>query len=93
MGALSSVRARLSGRSQIDQLAETVAELTRVANTAAAQAESALRIAEAAHHAVADADPRQSLEIVTATRDEVRRLTVDLTEQLNALSNDLRAQG
>jgi len=74
MGMKSTVRARLLGRERLDQLADAVAELTRVANHAASQAD-------------------QSLEIATAGRDEMRQVSIRVTEQLNSLSVDLRTQG
>jgi len=74
MGMKSTVRARLLGRERLDQLADAVAELTRVANHAASQAD-------------------QSLEIATASRDEMRQVSIRVTEQLNSLSVDLRTQG
>lgn len=83
---------------RIDQLADQVAEATRTANLAAgnstnalAQVDHALALAEAAHRAVEAGDPIATRELVVTTRDEVRRLMVDLTEQLNALSSTVRA--
>jgi hypothetical protein len=67
-------------RERVDVLSERVAELTRTA-------EHALTLAEAAHRSVTGSDPAQALEIATATRDEVRRLSVELTEQLNRLAS------
>ncbi len=77
-------------RLRLGELADQVAELTRVANDAAAKATAALELAEAAHHAVAEGDPQATRELVVTTRDEVKRLTIDITEQLNSLSTQAR---
>ncbi len=79
-------------RERVDVLGDRVAELARTTEHAAASAARATTLAEAAHEAVVTSDPAQALEIVTATRDELRRLSVDLTEQLNRLA-EVRAQG
>jgi len=42
---------------------------------------------------LADAEADQSLEIATASRDEMRQVSIRVTEQLNSLSVDLRTQG
>ena len=76
-------------RFRIDELANQVAELTRVANDAASKATAALALAEAAHHAVVEGDPQFTRELAVTTRDEVRRLTVDITEQLNAVASSV----
>ncbi len=36
------------------------------------------------HQTLVDADPQLALEIVTAVRDDVRSLLIEVTEQLNA---------
>ena len=87
LAMLGSIRARL------EALADATAEATRVANEARDMARSALEMAEAAHHAIEDADPREAMAIVTAVRDEVRTMTLEVTTSLNSLSAELTGRG
>lgn len=79
VSTLRALRALPTLKERVDALADRVAALASTAEHAAAMAEEAQR-------ALAGADPREALDIVTATRDELRRLSVDLTEQVNRLS-------
>ncbi|CAN5693738.1 hypothetical protein BH10ACT3_BH10ACT3_23910 [soil metagenome] len=44
---------------------------------------------ESLHAAVTGADPQMTLEIVSSVRDEVARLSIEMTEQLNRTSDVL----
>jgi len=79
LSTLRALRSLPAMRERLDALADRVATLSATTERAAAMAEEA-------HRALSGADPRQALDIVTATRDELRRLSIDLTEQMNRLS-------
>jgi hypothetical protein len=89
VSALKALRSVPALRERVDVLGDRVASLAATAERAADHAEAAARLAEDAHQALVRADPAQALDIVTATRDELRRLSVDLTEQLNRLSAEV----
>jgi hypothetical protein len=86
VSTLRALRSLPSLRERVDALSDRVATLSASTEQAARQAERAAHLAEEAHQALVRADPQQALDIVTATRDELRRLSVDLTEQMNRLS-------
>lgn len=74
------------------QLAELTQRMQRNEDLARGVSESVDRL----HATLVEADPRQALDIVTAVRDDVRTLLVEVAEQANLLRDraiDAAAQG
>jgi hypothetical protein len=85
---------------RLDQIEQQHGQLSReldglrhaVADQSTMIAESTRRLAalaqqvEGLHATLTGADPQMTLEIVSTVRDEVARLTIELTEQMNRTS-------
>lgn len=85
--AANETRARVTALERREQVnAETIealrAGLASVADLAD-QVEALRHRVDGLHQALVDADPQMSLDIVTAVRDDVRRLLVEITEAHN----------
>jgi hypothetical protein len=94
----------LAARREYDQLvqqsrrdSQALAELTVRVSHAENQIAGILESIERMHQTLVEADPHMAYDIVTAVRDDVRALLVEVTEQANrrpeASAADLAPQG
>ena len=71
---------------QVREVEDRLAEMTHRLQHAEDRANGVEEALARLHQTLVDADPQLAMEIVTAVRDDVRTLLVEVTEQANAAS-------
>ena len=71
---------------RLNDVERRLIELSKQITIAAVQAEEAAVLARRTHSTLEALDPQQCYEIVVAVRDDVARLSIEVTDELNRFS-------